>query len=83
MPQLLPDTLKAAASGSGGGATSKSDWHRGLEGIICADHIQLDAEVGTQELSLVMTLSSHAVTFKTLLIQHFWLVSQFYVYLTM
>ena len=47
MPQLLPDTLKAAASGSGGGATSKSDWHRGLEGIICADHIQLDAEVGT------------------------------------
>ena len=49
MPQLLPDTLKAAASGSGGGATSKSDWHRGLEGIICADHIQLDAEVGTHK----------------------------------
>ena len=67
MPQLLPDTLKAAASGSGGGASSKSDWHRGLEGIICADHIQLDAEVGhTQEPSLVMTTSLHAFTFKTL-----------------
>ena len=49
MPQLLPDTLKAAASGTGVGASSKSDWHRGLEGIICADHIQLDAEVGTHK----------------------------------
>ena len=50
MPQLLPENVMQ----SGSGATSKSDWHRGLEGIICNDYIQIDSEAyGVYELEIL------------------------------
>ena len=50
MPKLLPENVMQ----SGTGATSKSDWHRGLEGIICNDYIQIDAEAhGVYELEIL------------------------------
>ena len=48
MPQLLPET------GSQQTPIVKSDWHRGLEGIICHDHIQIDTEAyGVYELQIL------------------------------
>ena len=50
MPRLIPDNVLQ----SGTGATSKSDWHRGLEGIICNDYIQIDSEAyGVYELEIL------------------------------
>ena len=51
MSQLLPQTAQQTSS------NQKSDWHRGLEGIICSsDHIQMDAEAyGVYELEILET----------------------------
>ena len=48
MPQLLPDVATQPSQ------IVKSDWHRGLEGIICHDHIQIDTEAyGVYELEIL------------------------------
>jgi len=51
MSQLLPQTEQTSSS------NQKSDWHRGLEGIICSsDHIQMDTEAcGVYELEILET----------------------------
>ena len=52
MSKLLPQTELGATSSS-----PKTDWHRGLEGIICSsDHIQMDSEAcGVYELEILET----------------------------
>ena len=51
MSKLLPQTEQLSSN------NQKTDWHRGLEGIICSsDHIQMDSEAyGVYELEILET----------------------------
>merc|ERR1739844_312005 len=52
MSQLLPQTDQTSST-----SIQKTDWHRGLEGIICSsDHGQMDTEAcGVYELEILET----------------------------